>query len=581
MNHQFEVNGIYEFEVISRVELPSGRKHFLLRYNGLEKYIVLIFPSQEIMTLPRTVKCRVKEIKPNGDVVLRQDKKSFYETLYKVGKEHPFARCQGSETETDQNEATFIHIEDEYGNQHRYYPANGEELPEGVFRLRIKEITDRDVRFFYRLGESEVTEKTVPEASVGLVTTGGKKPLDVLPEEIEENEYTEFKSSVVFPAGSTEPNIDLQLEVIVRTLAAFMNAKGGVLYIGINNKRVITGISCDLPYLNKSERDNTFTNYAEDRDGYELCIRNAVKMHLGHFANGKISMDFMKGENSKQTYLLIRVPSLHRPVFFKGTLLYQRAGNGNQLLRGDNITNYIEDRLRIKPSEVMYPEIQIVEAEESSVSLKPHERISIPHPVTIAPSAEQSKIWRYITWYKKGGWSYDTKPQADTSIIYQEVAVQQHEKQNGFLMLMCYANGCINAVSPASITSGNKRAKVYSNGYSRESELMSIILARPYDLIAVYSIGTDGQAMVKLHKAADFGMHKTIYAKGNIALHEKLGTVTGYQRIRGEIDHALSALIEPKVRTSSSAGVSLGSDAHIAEVDLLKTLPGYPIISNA
>jgi hypothetical protein len=110
---------------------------------------------------------------------------------------------------------------------------------------------------------------------------------------------------------------------------------------------------------------------------------------------------------------------------------------------------------------------------------------------------------------------------------------------------------------------------------------MSIILARPYDLIAVYSIGADGQAMVKLHKAADFGMHETIYAKGNIALHEKLGTVTGYQRIRGEIDHALSGLIEPKVRTSSSAGVSLESDAHIAEVDLLKTLPGYPFISNA
>jgi hypothetical protein len=165
MNHQFEVNGIYEFEVISRVELPSGRKHFLLRYNGLETFIVLIFPSQEIMTLPRTVKCRVKEIKPNGDVVLRQDKKSFYETLYKEGKEYPFARCQGSETETDQNEATFIHIEDEYGNQHRYYPANGEALPEGVFRLRIKEITDWDVRFLNRESESDAAEKTETAAA--------------------------------------------------------------------------------------------------------------------------------------------------------------------------------------------------------------------------------------------------------------------------------------------------------------------------------------------------------------------------------------------------------------------------------
>jgi hypothetical protein len=582
MIHQFEVNGIYDFEVVSRAETRDGRKFFLLRYNGTEGYRVkLLFPSQEIKTQPRTIKCIVREIYPNGNVLLHLELKSFFESLYKVGSEYPFAVGIDTEYETDSNGANFIWVEDEYGNRHRYYPGPGEELPKDVFRLRINEITDRYVRFFSRSGKPEPAEEVVPDFSLNPGPDVTNKSLDSLPEDIEENETTEFKSSIVFPAGSTEPDIDLQLEVIVKTIASFMNKRGGILYIGINNKRLITGISYDLPHLNQSEKENAYNNYTEDRDGYELCIRNAVKMWLGNFANGQISMEFMKGEISGQTYVLIRVPSIDRPVFFKGTFLYERAGNANQLLRGDHITDYIRTRLGIKASEQHGTLPLVIVPDESSVALKPHERITMPHPETKKITREQAQAWRYIYFHNDGGWSYDKKPIADKEKVYREVVINRHEWDNGYLMLLCYKNGCINVIKPSQVCRNKDKDRRYANGYFRESEIVAIILARPYDLIAVYSELPDGRKMVKLHKAADFGLRETMNAQGKIAINDKLGMVKGYQKVSGEIEYALSSLVEPQNRTSTSAGVSLESDAHIAEVDLLKTLPGYPFISNS
>ncbi len=579
MNHQFEVNGIYEFEVVSKVELPSGKKHFLLRRNGVEGYKVMMFPAQENPPLPCTIMCRVMELKQNGDVFLHQDKKSYWESLYRVGQEYPFVPATGGEYEKDLNGSVFVRVEDEYGNVHRYYPKTGEPKPEDLFRLRIKEITDTYVSFWYREipVEGEVETIQGPES---LIRPAAAYSGEGLPEGIEEDERTEFKSSIVFTAGTTEPDIDTQLEVIVRTIAAFMNSGGGSLYIGINNNGIITGINRDLPHLNSSARSTAFDPYPENRDGYEQCIRNAVRMHLSSFANAKLKMKFLKGRETNLVYVEISIPAIHRPVFFKGTLLYQRAGNGNQLLKGDNITSYIEDRLRHKPAEGEVHSVPSVKPDEQSEELKPQDMIP-PIPATLLPvsSNRSSKVWKYITFLSNGGWSFGSKTNADKDTTLYEVAISQHEKEEDCLMLMCYDNGRINVVNPQVIIRRKKARKEYSNGYFRNAKLITIILARPYDLIAVYSKGQAGSQMVKLHKAADFGLHGTIHAMGNTALSDRFGIVTGYQKVSAEYSPALSGLLETKARTTLSAGIALSDEAHLAETDFLKTLPGYPFLS--
>jgi hypothetical protein len=582
MNQKFEVNGIYEFDVVSKVELPSGKKHFLLRHSGVEGYKVMMFPAQENPPLPRTIKCRVKELKPNGDVYLHQDKKSFWESLYRVGQEYPFVLASGADMEKDQNGSGFFRIEDEYGNVHRYYPKTGEPKPEDLFHLRIKEITDTHVSFWYREIPVEGDVETIQGPDSLTVRPAASYSGVGLPEGIEEDERTEFKSSIVFTAGTTEPDIDTQLEVIVRTIAAFMNTGGGSLYIGINNNGIITGINQDLPYLNSTSRSTVFDPYPENRDGYEQCIRNAVRMHLSSFANAKLKMRFLKGSESNLVFVEISIPALHRPVFFKGTLLYQRAGNGNQLLKGDNITSYIEDRLQHKPAAGEVHSVSSVKPDEQSEELKPLDIIPlIPASLLPVSSNRSSKVWKYITLLSNGGWSFGSKTNAHKETTLHEVAITQHEKEEGCLMLMCYDNGRINVVKPQGIIRDRRPNKEYSNGYSRNAELKKIILARPYDLIAVYSLSQEGTAMVKLHKAADFGQHEAIYAMGNTALSDRFGKVTGYQKVSAEYSSALSGLLETKARTTLSAGIALSNEAHLAEMDLLKTLPGYPFISNA
>ena len=41
-----------------------------------------------------------------------------------------------------------------------------------------------------------------------------------------ENNVTEFKASIVYPAGTIKPDIDGQMKIILQTIAGFQNSQG-------------------------------------------------------------------------------------------------------------------------------------------------------------------------------------------------------------------------------------------------------------------------------------------------------------------------------------------------------------------
>lgn len=106
--------------------------------------------------------------------------------------------------------------------------------------------------------------------------------------EIKEDQTTEFKTSIFVDPETHKPGFR-QMMTIAETLAAFMNADGGVLYVGISDDKRIFGIEGDLLILKnhpeaviaKSARgnDETFT-YGGNPDKYELKIRAIVKAYL-------------------------------------------------------------------------------------------------------------------------------------------------------------------------------------------------------------------------------------------------------------------------------------------------------------
>lgn len=107
--------------------------------------------------------------------------------------------------------------------------------------------------------------------------------------DLKEDFHNEFKTSLFVDAESQLPGIK-QMAKIARTLAAFMNAEGGMLYAGVTDDGQIRGIAGDLAILANMPdsvalhtvryNDDGFT-YGATEDKLELKVRAIVRACLG------------------------------------------------------------------------------------------------------------------------------------------------------------------------------------------------------------------------------------------------------------------------------------------------------------
>lgn len=137
-----------------------------------------------------------------------------------------------------------------------------------------------------------------------------------------ENNYREFKTSIVFSNKNSVANLDNQLQVILRTICGFLNAQGGTLYIGVCDDGTQTGIEDDLQFMHCNE------------DTYQLKIRQFVVENLGKDINSLLTISYRKYGN--KTVCAIAVPSYHTVVKLHNTV-FQRQGNATRPLENKNI----------------------------------------------------------------------------------------------------------------------------------------------------------------------------------------------------------------------------------------------------
>ena len=107
-------------------------------------------------------------------------------------------------------------------------------------------------------------------------------------EGIHEDQTTEFKTSIFVDAETRQPG-PRQMRVIADTLAAFMNAEGGMLLVGVADDKTICGIEEDLRILDRhpssviaqsSRASDSGHAYGGSTDKYELKIRALVKAYM-------------------------------------------------------------------------------------------------------------------------------------------------------------------------------------------------------------------------------------------------------------------------------------------------------------
>jgi len=153
---------------------------------------------------------------------------------------------------------------------------------------------------------------------------------------IGETEFVEFKAAARYNqhTGTRDEKIEA---AIVKTVAGFLNAKGGQLLIGVNDDGEPVGLDNDFHLLKKP-----------NRDGFELWLTDLLQAWIGKPASIHISVRF----EAIDGYDVCRVAARPSPapVFVnppKGEKISQffvRIGNSTRQMTTDEVLEYQKHR---------------------------------------------------------------------------------------------------------------------------------------------------------------------------------------------------------------------------------------------
>lgn len=155
-----------------------------------------------------------------------------------------------------------------------------------------------------------------------------------------ESDRVEFKSSARVNMHTGKK--DGQMEVVIaKTLAAFLNADGGTLLIGVDDAGTPLGLDPDMQTLRQP-----------DNDRFELWLRDWLTATLGPNAAGLAAVSFEQLpdlQNVERTVCRVTTPASPGPVFLrpgKNTepQLWVRSGNSTRQLPVDAAATYVANR---------------------------------------------------------------------------------------------------------------------------------------------------------------------------------------------------------------------------------------------
>ncbi|WDP84815.1 MAG: transporter substrate-binding domain-containing protein [Desulfobacter sp.] len=149
-----------------------------------------------------------------------------------------------------------------------------------------------------------------------------------------ENDWVEFKSSLVWNMKTQKSDKRMEA-VVIKTLSAFMNARGGTLFIGINDEGQVLGLEPDYSSFQKKP----------NRDGFMLKLSSLISHHLGRQSHKFIVTDIQNLDG--HDVCRITVKPGERPVFVKDQgkeSFYIRAGAASVPLTMSESHEYISSR---------------------------------------------------------------------------------------------------------------------------------------------------------------------------------------------------------------------------------------------
>lgn len=174
-----------------------------------------------------------------------------------------------------------------------------------------------------------LTELSEPEKAFNIILQG-------------EGELVEFKETFSLDVRrfKNDQNYKLIKEEKIehsslKTIAAFMNAKGGNLFIGVNDDAVVLGVNEEIDQFHKGSLDK-----------YLLHLNNKIQ---DRFETPIISMLSVKPlELSGKTVIKIQASPSKNPIFLKpNSDFYVRSTPATEKLTGNGMMIYIKDRFSL------------------------------------------------------------------------------------------------------------------------------------------------------------------------------------------------------------------------------------------
>ncbi|RLD86771.1 MAG: hypothetical protein DRJ09_11470 [Bacteroidetes bacterium] len=157
-----------------------------------------------------------------------------------------------------------------------------------------------------------------------------------------ESEEVEYKSSLRYDYRQEKENKALE-DVIIKSIAAFSNAKGGTLLIGVDDDQNILGLENDFSTLKKA-----------DIDYFELHLRKLIKNQFGiNFSNHRLIIQFPEFDGKQ--ICVIQITKAKKPIYIKvknkqGQVVekfYVRSGNSSQEITSlKEMEEYIHNRFK-------------------------------------------------------------------------------------------------------------------------------------------------------------------------------------------------------------------------------------------
>lgn len=153
----------------------------------------------------------------------------------------------------------------------------------------------------------------------------------------DEHENLEFKSTFRWDTRQNIVNHNLE-KAVMKTIAAFLNSQGGLLVIGVDDKKSIVGLASDYGSLVRKNIDG-FENH------FTQIFHNMIGAEFRQFV--KLSWSPVEGKEC----CIVSVSPSHKPAYLRsnndGEEFYIRTGNGTTSLKLSEANAYIDSRWRM------------------------------------------------------------------------------------------------------------------------------------------------------------------------------------------------------------------------------------------